>query len=302
MNNISDNTKRIAKNTFLLYIRMLFLMLINLYTSRVILKILGVEDYGIYNTVGSIVVILSFLNSALSNGSSRFITYELGKKNTSQLNNVFCTILNSHILLAIIVVLIAESIGLWFVKNKLGLPDDRLDAALFAYHFSVLTSIASITQVPYTATIIAHEKMQIYAYTSIIEGISKLLILYLLPILGQDRLQTYAVLLFCVQITIMSIYRIYCIKKIKETKYRFIFDKTKFKEIKRVFGIPSKFTITNDTNWLNKKPIGIANTNAKIPNSIFSIITKWAISFFLMPRSIYVPNSLLLFSNINFVV
>ena len=231
MNNISDNTKRIAKNTFLLYIRMLFLMLINLYTSRVILKILGVEDYGIYNTVGSIVVILSFLNSALSNGSSRFITYELGKKNTSQLNNVFCTILNSHILLAIIVVLIAESIGLWFVKNKLGLPDDRLDAALFAYHFSVLTSIASITQVPYTATIIAHEKMQIYAYTSIIEGISKLLILYLLPILGQDRLQTYAVLLFCVQITIMSIYRIYCIKKIKETKYRFIFDKTKFKEI-----------------------------------------------------------------------
>ena len=103
MSDTSANNKRIAKNTFLLYIRMLFLMLINLYTSRVILQILGVEDYGIYNAVGGIVLILSFLNSALSNGSSRFITYELGKKNTSELNNVFCTILNAHIILAIIV-------------------------------------------------------------------------------------------------------------------------------------------------------------------------------------------------------
>ena len=224
MSDTSANNKRIAKNTFLLYIRMLFLMLINLYTSRVILQILGVEDYGIYNAVGGIVLILSFLNSALSNGSSRFITYELGKKNTSELNNVFCTILNAHIILAIIVVIIAESIGLWFIKTKLGLPDDRFDAALFAFHFSVLTSVASITQVPYTATIIAHEKMQIYAYASIIEVVLKLLILYLLPVLGQDRLQTYAILLFCIQIMIMSIYRIYCIRKFNETKFKFIFN------------------------------------------------------------------------------
>lgn len=231
MSDTSANNKRIAKNTFLLYIRMLFLMLINLYTSRVILQILGVEDYGIYNAVGGIVLILSFLNSALSNGSSRFITYELGKKNTSELNNVFCTILNAHIILAIIVVIIAESIGLWFIKTKLGLPDDRFDAALFAFHFSVLTSVASITQVPYTATIIAHEKMQIYAYASIIEVVLKLLILYLLPVLGQDRLQTYAILLFCIQIMIMSIYRIYCIRKFNETKFKFIFNKKKFKEV-----------------------------------------------------------------------
>lgn len=227
----TTNNKRIVKNTFLLYIRMLFLMLVNLYTSRVILQILGVEDYGIYNAVGGIVLILSFLNSALSNGSSRFITYELGKKNTSELNNVFCTILNAHIMLAIIVVIIAESIGLWFVKNKLGLPDDRLDAALVAYHFSVLTSVATITQVPYTATIIAHEKMQVYAYASIIEVVLKLLILYLLPVIGQDRLQNYAILLFCIQIIIIGIYRIYSVKKFKETKFKFIFNKTKFKEI-----------------------------------------------------------------------
>ena len=112
------NNKRIAKNTILLYFRMLFLMLVNLYTSRVILRILGVEDYGIYNAVGGIVLMLSFLNSALSNGSSRFITFELGKKNNLQLNNVFCTVLNSHILLSVLVVIISETVGLWFVINK----------------------------------------------------------------------------------------------------------------------------------------------------------------------------------------
>lgn len=225
------NNKRIAKNTILLYFRMLFLMLVNLYTSRVILRILGVEDYGIYNAVGGIVLMLSFLNSALSNGSSRFITFELGKKNNLQLNNVFCTVLNSHILLSVLVVIISETVGLWFVINKLGISNDRFDAALFVYQFSILTSIASITQVPYTATIIAHERMQIYAYASIFEVILKLLILYLLPLYGYDRLKTYAVLIFLVQVLSMSIYRIYCIKQFTETQYRFIFDKNKFKEI-----------------------------------------------------------------------
>lgn len=227
----SSNNKRIAKNTLLLYIRMLFLMAINLYTSRVILSILGVEDYGLYNAVGGIVLMLSFLNSALSNGSSRFITFELGKKDQSQLSNVFCTVLNAHILLAVIVVLVAETVGLWFVENKLGISENRHVAALFAYHFSVLTSIVSITQVPYTATIIAHERMQIYAYASIFEGVAKLLILYLLPLLGHDRLENYAVLIFLVQIVSMSIYRIYCIKQFRETHYKYIFDKKKFKEI-----------------------------------------------------------------------
>ena len=221
----SSNNKRIAKNTLLLYIRMLFLMAINLYTSRVILSILGVEDYGLYNAVGGIVLMLSFLNSALSNGSSRFITFELGKKEQSQLSNVFCTVLNAHILLAVIVVLVAETVGLWFVENKLGISENRHVAALFAYHFSVLTSIVSITQVPYTATIIAHERMQIYAYASIFEGVAKLLILYLLPLLGHDRLENYAVLIFLVQIVSMSIYRIYCIKQFRETHYKYIFDK-----------------------------------------------------------------------------
>lgn len=135
MSTTSANNKRIVKNTLFLYVRMLFLMLVNLYTSRVILHILGVEDYGIYNAVGGIVLLLSFLNSALSNGSSRFITLELGKKESSALNTVFCTVLNAHLLLSLIVVLIAETVGLWFVMNKLGITANRFDAAIFAYHF-----------------------------------------------------------------------------------------------------------------------------------------------------------------------
>lgn len=231
MQTSSANNHRIAKNTIFLYIRMLFLMLVNLYTSRVILHILGVEDYGIYNAVGGIVLLLSFLNSALSNGSSRFITFELGKKGSSDLNTVFCTVLNAHLLLSFIVALLAETIGLWFVMNKLGFTVDRFDAAIFAYHFSVLTSVITITQVPYTATIIAHERMQIYAYASIFEVALKLSILYLLPVLGHDRLETYAILLFTVQLLVMGIYRVYCMRQFKETKYKLVFDKKKFKEI-----------------------------------------------------------------------
>lgn len=231
MTDTSQNNKRIVKNTLFLYVRMLFLMLVNLYTSRVILHILGVEDYGIYNAVGGIVLLLSFLNSALSNGSSRFITLELGKKESSSLNTVFCTVLNAHLILSLIVVLIAETVGLWFVINKLGIAANRFDAAIFAYHFSILTSIITITQVPYTATIIAHERMQIYAYASIFEVVLKLSILYLLPIIGHDRLETYAVLLFLVQFFVMSVYRLYCMRQFKETKYKFIFDRKKFKEI-----------------------------------------------------------------------
>ena len=143
MSSISTNNRRIAKNTLLLYVRMLFLMLVNLYTSRVILRILGVDDYGIYNAVGGIVLMLSFLNSALSNGSSRFITYELGKKDSSCLNIIFCTILNAHLLLAIIVVLIAETVGLWFVTNKLGLAflgsdfcSHHYPSTLYSYDYS----------------------------------------------------------------------------------------------------------------------------------------------------------------------
>ncbi len=225
------NNKTIAKNTVFLYFRMMFTMLVSLYTSRVILKILGVEDFGIYQTVGGIVGFLSFINSALSTGSSRFLTFELGTKNKERLHRTFSTTLTIHIILALVIVIIAESVGLWFLHHKLVIGADRLNAAIFVFHLSVLTSVLTITQVPYNASIIAHEKMSIYAYLSIVEVSAKLGIVYLLNYGGIDKLKLYAILLCIVQISLMLFYRFYCIRNFKETKYRFIFDRSIFKSI-----------------------------------------------------------------------
>lgn len=210
---------------------MFLTMCISLYTSRVILRILGVDDYGIYEVVGGIVALLSFLNSALSNGSSRFITYELGTGNFEKLRITFCTVLNAHILLAFAIVVIGETVGLWFVVNKMSINPDRLDAALFAYHFSIVASFLTITQVPYTALIISHERMKVYAYVSLIEVLLKLGILYLLPLFDFDRLETYAVLMFLTQAIIMMLYRLYCVRKFSESHYRLIFNKSVFNDV-----------------------------------------------------------------------
>lgn len=225
------NNRTIAKNTFFLYTRMMFTMIVSLYTSRVILQTLGVEDYGIYQSVGGIVGFLSFINSALSTGSSRFLTFELGTGNFEKLKRVFSTTLTLHIIIALFVVVVAETIGLWFLHNKLIIPPDKLNAAVYVFHISILTAIFSLTQVPYNASIIAHEKMSIFAYVSIVECSAKLLIVYLLAIGDIDKLKLYATLLFVVQMCLMLFYRIYCTKNFDETKYKFIYDKTIVKSI-----------------------------------------------------------------------
>ena len=223
--------KTIAKNTFLLYFRMMFTMLITLYTSRVVLQVLGVDDFGIYQAVGGIVVMLSFVNGALSSGSSRFLTFELGRGDFSRLTRTFSSTLSIHILLALVICLFAETIGLWFVSNKLGIAPERMDAVLWVYHFSVLASFATIIQVPYTASIIAHEKMSVYAYITIFEVIAKLLLVYLLELGDWDKLKLYATLICCIQISTAIFYAIYCVRHFKETKYKVLIDKTILKEV-----------------------------------------------------------------------
>lgn len=230
----SNNT--IAKNTILLYFRMIFTMLISLYTSRVILAKLGVEDYGIYQVVGGVVGMLSFLNSALSTGSSRFLTFALGKNDKENLSKTFSTTLSIHIVLALIIVFFSETIGLWFFYNKLEIPESRIFAASVAYHLSILTSLFSITQVPYGAVIIAHEKMDIYAYMSIVDVVLKLAVVYLLSIALWDKLIFYASLLCIIQIGIALFYRIYCIKNFEESRYKFVYDKSILKEISKFSG------------------------------------------------------------------
>ena len=177
-------------------------MLISLYTSRVILNVLGVEDFGIYQSVGGIVLLLSFVNGALSAGSSRFLTFELGTGNKDKLQRTFTTVFSIHVLLAVLVIVIAEPIGIWLVNNKLVIPEGRLEAATFAFHISLFTSFFTIIQVPFTASIISHENMSVYAYMSIAEVSLRLGIVFLLSVGNLDKLEFYAILLCIVQISI----------------------------------------------------------------------------------------------------
>lgn len=230
------NNKTIAKNTLFLYFRMMFTMVISLFTSRIILQKLGVDDYGIYQAVGGVVGFLSFINGALSTGSSRFLTYALGEGNVEKLKRTFSTTLNIHILIAILIVIVAETIGVWFLYHKMVIAPDRLSAAVYTYHLSILTAVFTLTQVPYNATIVAHEKMSIYAYMSILEVSAKLLICYLLTIGNFDRLMMYATLLLGVQVGCMCFYRFYCTHHFEEARFSFSFDKKIFKEIAEFSG------------------------------------------------------------------
>lgn len=231
MSDTSANNKRIAKNTLLLYVRMLFMMGISLFTSRVILATLGVEDYGIQNVVGGIVAMFGFLNGSMSSATQRYITFALGKGDKDRLQTVFCTALQIHALIAVIIVLLGETVGLWFLYNKMQLPADRMDAAFWVLQCSIVSTVVMIVSVPYNACIIAHEKMSAFAYISVLEAVLKLVIVYLLLVFPFDKLIVLAVLTLLVQLFIRFCYSIYCHRHFEETKYRQVWDKTLFKEM-----------------------------------------------------------------------
>ena len=227
----SDNNKRIAKNTLLLYFRMLFMMAVSLYTSRVVLNTLGVEDYGIYNVVGGVVAMFGFINSSMSSATQRYITFALGKGDMNRLQTVFSTTLQIHTLIAGIIVLLGETVGLWFLYNKMQIPADRMDAAFWVLQCSIISTVVMIISVPYNADIIAHEKMSAFAYISILEVVLKLVIVYMLVVFSFDKLILYAILLLAIQLLIRFCYSIYCNRHFEETKYKYVWDKTLFKEM-----------------------------------------------------------------------
>lgn len=210
------NNKRIAKNTALLYVRMLFSMAVSLYTSRVVLQVLGVEDFGVYGVVGGIVGLLSFLNASMSGCTSRFLTFELGRGDNKTLSDTFSTAMFVHIAIALIITIITEPIGIWFIDNKMQIPIERMDAARIVFHLSILSTIVGVTQVPYNASIISHEHMDIFAYVEMGNVVLRLLIVVLLQICPGDKLKLYAYLGFAISLLIASIYRYYCIKHFKE--------------------------------------------------------------------------------------
>lgn len=231
MDQTSVNNKRIAKNTIMLYIRMFLIMGVNLYTSRVILKVLGVSDFGIYNVVGGVVTMFGFINSSLSGASSRFITFALGRGNMNELQKEFSSILVIHYLIAAGILILAETVGLWFVLNKLVIPEERMFAAFLVYQSAVVSSIIMLISTPYNALIIAHEHMGAFAYISIFEAFSRLGIVYLLFVIAYDKLAVYAVLIVFVQIIIRIVYTIYCRKHFSESKGKLMLDKKRAREI-----------------------------------------------------------------------
>ena len=229
---MGSSNKRIAKNTAYLYLRMLLSMGVSLYASRIVLEVLGASDYGLYNVVGGVVTMLAFINGAMSSGTSRFITYELGRGDKKKLGEIFNVSLVCHILLALIIFVLAETLGVWFVNTQLVFPPDRLIAVNVVYQASIIAAMFQFTQIPYTADIIAHENMSVYAYVSIIEVTLKLAaILFLKYISTPDELITYAILILFVQILIMGIYRGYCRFRYEESKWHFVMDKRAYKEI-----------------------------------------------------------------------
>lgn len=232
----TNNSTRIAQNTFFLYLRMFLMMAIGLYTSRVILNVLGVKDYGIYNVVGGVVGMFTLLTAAMSSSISRFLTFELGRGDREQLKKVFSTSLNVQFIMSAIVIIATEIVGVWFLNYKLDIPTERLGVANWVFQCSILTFVVGLLMSPYNASIISHEKMGVFAYISIWDAVMKLAIVFALLYSPFDKLKTYAVLLTVVSLMTTSIYWIYCIRHFDECKYQFVLDKKMLKEISSYAG------------------------------------------------------------------
>jgi len=228
----SENNKRIAKNTMFLYFRQILILFVSLYTVRVVLDVLGVEDYGIYSVVAGIVSFFSFLSGTMASATQRFFSFALGKNDTEKLKKTFSVNLLIYGGIAIIALLLLETVGLWFVNEHLQVPPNRFEAAKWVYHFSVLMFIATIFSTPFMSIIIAHEDMKIYAYVSIVEVVMKLEVVFLLLYVPFDKLELYGVLTFAVSVIITILYAIICMRKYLECQFRiFYWDKLLLKEI-----------------------------------------------------------------------
>lgn len=227
----TPSSSRLMKNTFLLYFRMVLMMCINLYTSRIVLHTLGVEDYGIFNVVGGVIVMFSFISDGMMASTQRFLTFELGKGDKEKLHAIFITSLHIHIILAIVTVIVGETVGLWFVLEKMVIPTERMVAALWCYQLSIVIIVLTILYYPYMSAIVAHEKMSSFAYIAILDAVLRLLMVYLLLIFDYDRLILYAILYACEKVLIRMVYNVYCIRHFEECNYKWIYQKSLFKEM-----------------------------------------------------------------------
>lgn len=250
----SANNKRIAKNTLLLYIRTFLLMAISLFTSREILSALGVDDYGIYNVVGGFVAMFAVISGALSSSISRFITFELGHGDKEKLNKIFSTSVNIQILIGLLVLLLGETLGVWFLNTQMNIPLERVNAANWVLHCSLISFVIGLISMPYNAVIIAHERMKAFAYVSILEAVMKLLIVYIVLVSDFDKLIIYAILSVAVALINRFVYAIYCKRNFAESQYNFVYDKSLMKEMT---GFAGWNFLTNGAYILNTQGINI---------------------------------------------
>ena len=230
------NNKLIAKNTFVLYLRMLFTLAVSLFTTRELLRILGVEDFGLYNVVGGVVLMFGFLNNAMIASSQRFISFALGEGDNVKQKRVFSTSILIHLTIAIVILLLAETVGLWFLNNKMTIPFDRYQAVNWVYQAAIASFVLQIIQVPFSASVIAHEKMSFYACISIMDATLKLIIVYILTLVDIDKLKLYAILLLSISILNLALYFIYTRIKFVECRFTTQIDKPLFNDMFRFAG------------------------------------------------------------------
>lgn len=231
MSDTSLRKKSVAKNTIVLYIRMVVIMIVSLYTSRLVLASLGVNDYGIYNVVGGFVTMFSLLSGSMSTTISRFLTYELGKEDPKQLHIVFCTSVNIQLGLSFIIIVLAEAFGLWFLNYEMNIPEGRMVAANWVFQLSLLAFCINLINVPFNSILIAHEEMTAFAYFSIVESLLKLAVALMLAVSPCDRLVFYAIMLLLVNFIMRIAYGCYCHHRYQESRYRMIFDKDILKDM-----------------------------------------------------------------------
>lgn len=283
---MDNRSARIGKNTFMLNIRMFVILVITLYTSRIILSTLGIVDFGIYNVVGGIVIMLSFISSTMSLSINRFLAFEIGRKNNIQLKRVFSLAVLLQFIIALVILIISETLGLWFLKTQLHIPIERMEAANWVYQFSILSFIVIVLRVPFNASIIAHENMKIYAYISIIEALLKLIVVYLLIIISFDKLKIYSFLNFFVTLSVSFFYYIYAKKKYSECSFSFYWEKTLFKSLVSyagwsTFGNMSSVVVSQGQNILLNVFFGpLANAARGVSYQLSGAVSSFITNFY----------------------
>lgn len=293
---METNNNRIAKNTFFLYLRMFVTMAVSLYTVRVVLNVLTVEDYGLYGAVGGIILTFSFISSVLDNASQRFFAFELGKGPQGRLQDVFSTLSIIYVIVTAIIILIAETVGVWFLQNKMTIPEGREVAAMWVYQFALASFVVTITATPYRAMIIAQEKMNLYAYLSIFDAVSKLTIAYLLIVFDVDKLILYSILLFLLNLINNLVYLIYCRAKYSEARPLLKFDKEMFKSVFSysswtLFGTLAGICNTQGVNIVLNIFFGpVANAAYSIASQIYHTVGTFASNFYVAVKPPLIKN------------